>query len=298
MHSVHARPCRIFKPSGHKNTTQQCITNGNAPKGSGLTLDPKLTHIHNISVHAHKSLQIIKALTATGLGKQKETLMATNKAVMRPALEYASSIWSPHASSTSINKLQVMQNTALRTATGCTQATHIQHLHDKTRTLLIHEHLQYKQKTQLPSHPLHKHITYFNTPWLYPTIPPLFNNDRNTTNITTDPHTVTTTDIKTNMRHIHTSIVSRHLAQEAIPKYCAHLHHTLEALKRLRRLTRRTLAQFRTNKSKLHKVDAKSHPSPYAPSATPTHTTPTIYSTASTYAPHCHAWICGQTPLE
>ena len=39
--------------------------------------------------------------------------MATYKAVMRPALEYASSVWSPIASSTSINKLQVMQNAVL-----------------------------------------------------------------------------------------------------------------------------------------------------------------------------------------
>ena len=62
---------------------------------------------------------MMKALTATGWGKPKETLMATYKAVMRPALEYASSIWSPLASSTSINKLQVMQNATLRTATGC-----------------------------------------------------------------------------------------------------------------------------------------------------------------------------------
>ena len=49
------------------------------PKVMGLTLDPKLTystHIHNISVHAHKRLQIIKTITATGWGKQKETLMA------------------------------------------------------------------------------------------------------------------------------------------------------------------------------------------------------------------------------
>ena len=52
--------------------------------------------------------------------------MATYKAVMRPALEYASSVWSPIASSTSINKLQVMQNAALRTATRCTQDTNIQ----------------------------------------------------------------------------------------------------------------------------------------------------------------------------
>ena len=104
------------------------------PKVLGLTLDPKLTystHIHNISVQAHKPLQMIKALTATGWGKQKETLMATYKAVMRLALEYASSIWSLLAPSASINKLQVMQNAALRTATGCTQDTNIQHLHDK-----------------------------------------------------------------------------------------------------------------------------------------------------------------------
>ena len=137
----------------------------------GFTLDPKLTystHIHNISVQAHRPLHIIKALTATGWGKQKETLMATYKAVMRPAPECASSVWSPIASSTSINKLQIIHNAALRTATGCTQDTNIQHLHDETLTLPIHEHLQlhasqYKQKT---SHPLHKHTTYFNTPRL------------------------------------------------------------------------------------------------------------------------------------
>ena len=35
------------------------------------------------------------SLSIFGWGKQKETLMATYKAVMRPALDYASSIWSP-----------------------------------------------------------------------------------------------------------------------------------------------------------------------------------------------------------
>ena len=54
--------------------------------------------------------------------------MATYKTVIRPALEYASSIWSPLASSTSINKLQAMQNAALRTATGCTRAPTDPHL--------------------------------------------------------------------------------------------------------------------------------------------------------------------------
>ena len=276
--------CTLFTPDPAEYTSNLDLTINNKalpmathPKVLGLTLDPKLTystHIHNISVQAHKPLQIIKALTATGWGKQKETLMATYKAVMRPALEYASSVWSPIASSTSINKLQVMQNAALRTATGCTQDTNIQHLHDETLTLPIHEHLQlhasqYKQKTQHPSHPLHKHTTYFNTPRLKK--PTIFNNGRYTTNIPTDPHTVTTTDTKTNMRHIHTSIVSRHLATRGNNKILrTPPPHISSSEERLPRLTRRTLAQLRTNKSPflksyLHKVDAKTHPSPLCP---------------------------------
>ena len=133
------------------------------PKVLGLTLDPKLTystHIHNISVQAHMPLQMIKALTATGWDEQKETLMATYKSVVRPDLEYASSIWSPLASWTSIKKRQVMQNAALRPATGYTQDTNMQHLHDETLILPIP--IQYNQKTQHPSHPLHKHTTYFD----------------------------------------------------------------------------------------------------------------------------------------
>ena len=150
------------------------------------------------------------------------------------------------------------------------QETNI-HLHDETLTLPIHEHLQlhalqYKQETQHPSHPshpLHKHTPYFNTPRLkYPTI---FNNGRSTTNIPTDPYTVT------NMRHIHTSIVSRHLAtrgnNEILLTPPPHISSSEEILPRV---THRTLAQLRTNKSPflksyLHKVDAKSHPSPLCP---------------------------------
>ena len=199
--------------------------------------------------------------------------MATYKTVVRQALEYTSSIWSPLAFSTSINKLKIMQNAALRTATGCTQNTNIQHLHDETLILPIHEPLQlhashYKKKTQHPSHPLHKHTTYFNNPRLKYTI---FNKGRYTTNIPTDPHTITTPDIKTNMRYIHTYIVSRHLATRGNNKILRtpppHISSSEEILPRL---IRRTLAQIRTNKSPLlksylHKVDVKSHPSPLCP---------------------------------
>ena len=144
---------------------------------------------------------------------------------------------------------------------------------DKTTCTLFTPDLQlhasqYKQKTQHPSHPLHKH-TYFNTPRLKK--PTIFNNGRYTTNISTDPHTVTTTDIKTNMRHIHTSIVSRHLATRGNNKILrTPPPHTSSSEERLPRLTCRTLAQLRTNKSPflksyLHKVNAKTHPSPLCP---------------------------------
>ena len=52
------------------------------------------------------------------------------------------------------------------------------------------------------------HIHYRKTQHISTQKNTIFNNDCYTTNIPT----VTTTDIKTNMRHIHTSIVSRHLA--------------------------------------------------------------------------------------
>ena len=73
------------------------------------------------------------------------------------------------------------------------------------------------------------------------------------------------------MRHIHTSIVSRHLATRGNNKILrTPPPHIGSSEERLPRLTRRTIAQLRTNKSPilkscLHKVDAKTHPSPLCP---------------------------------
>ena len=198
---------------------------------------PKLTystHIHNISVQADQPLKMIKSLTATVWGKQKETRMATYKAVMILVLEYASSIWSPFfiLDQTQQNcKSWRMQHWELPQCAHA-QDANIQHQHDETLILPIHEHLQLHRVTIQTENPR--------------SIPPLtqtysihsnakktiFNNSRYTTNIFTNPYTITTTDIKTNMCHIHTTIVSRHLATRGNKKYCAHLHHTLAALKR------------------------------------------------------------------
>ena len=134
--------CTLFTPDPAEYTSnldltinKQSTTHGNAPKGSGSYLRPK-THIqHTHPQHLSTSTQNSTNHKSTPLQQdgvnRRRTLMATYKAVMRPTLEYASSVWSPIASSTSINKLQVMQNAALRTVTGCTQDTNIQHLHDE-----------------------------------------------------------------------------------------------------------------------------------------------------------------------
>ena len=67
------------------------------------------------------------------------------------------------------------------------------------------------------------------------------------------------------------SLVSRHLATRGNYKIlCTPPPHIISYEEILPRLTRRTLAQLKTNKSPflksyLHKVDAKSHPSPLCP---------------------------------
>ena len=168
------------------------------PTFLGLTLDPTLTystHIHNISVKAHKPLQMIKALTST------------------------ESTWSPIAFFlTIINKLQIMQNAALRLPQDAhkTQTDNIYMAKPSYFPYTTATRVECKQKTQHPSNHLHKHTTYFNTPTI-------FNNGRLTTNIPLDTRTVTTTDIKTNMRHIHRYIVSRHLAtRDNSPPHSSH----------------------------------------------------------------------------
>ena len=82
--------CTLFTadPAEYKSNLDLKINNTALPMVThqrvlGLTLDPKLTYstrIHNISIQAQKPLQMIKTLTATGGGKQKETLMTTYKA--------------------------------------------------------------------------------------------------------------------------------------------------------------------------------------------------------------------------
>ena len=83
-----------------------------------------------------------------------------------------------------------------------------------------------------------------------------------------------------------------------------HLYHTLAALKRyipaslVASLPNSETINHPSSKYTYTKSTSKHIHHHYAPSVRLTHTTHIIPSTAPTYAPHCHPWICGQTPLE
>ena len=207
--------------------------------------------------------------------------------------------WSPNASETNIDKPHIVQNTALRIATGCTHDTNTQHLHDKTNVLPIHQHLQLhasqiRQKAQHPTHPLHKLTIHPHTPRLIKQT--TFNNINYTTNIDTHPDTVTQQQISANSTQIHTSIVQTHLLQRNHNKLIhQHAPKISSSELSLLRETRRTLAQLRTNKSPilisyLHKVDETHHTSPLCPLCkTYPHTT---------YIPQTTYWTFGCLPRE
>ena len=144
---------------------------------------------------------------------------------------------------------------------------------------------QFTKQNKL-SHPLHKHTTCFNTlrlktHYLYQR--PLHLKHSHI------PHTITATDIKTNVRHINTSIVSRHLATRSNNKILrTPLPHISISEQILPRLTRHNIAQLRTNKSPfLKSYLQKSTPNHihqhYAPSLTHTRHTSSLQ-----LLPHTH----------
>ena len=129
------------KPSKCNITLNIHINNIPIPTTSNPTiLDlsyPKLKYstLTDNTITKAKKLNLLKLLTSTHWEKSKETLITTYKTLLLPIIEYANTIWSPIISSTSLNKLQKIQNAALRTITGCTLDTNTQHLHSETKIL-------------------------------------------------------------------------------------------------------------------------------------------------------------------
>ena len=244
----------------------------------GLTLDPKMTfnqHVTNMTYKARKTIKVLKALTSTQWGKDKETLLNTYKTVTRPVLEYASTVWSPMLSEKQTNRLQIVQNSALRVATGCTADTEITHLHDETNVLPIKDHLrlhssQLRQQVQHPDHTLHR-LTRQPKQKRYKKQTTFDNNNSYTMNLDTNPDQTNDKTIKENMKTIHTRLVDTYLRQKPknplLNDNPPDIDQTEEALPRM---TRRRLAQLRIDRSPLlrtylHKTDPDQYPTDKCP---------------------------------
>ena len=247
------------------------------PKILGLVLDPKLTfneHVKAVTKKASATIKILKALTSTNWGKQKETIVSTYKVITRPILEYASTVWSPVLSSTQQGKLQITQNMALRTGTGCTMDTNINHLHDETKVLPINYHLrlhasQLRQKTQNPAHPLHHLTRHGRPPRLMKST--IFHNQDYTINKDTDPAISNDGTVKINMKTIHTAVVQEHLRKRPPNTLLGQQAPDIVSEETgLDRPTRRTLAQLRAGKcpllrNYLHKIKPDIYKDPTCP---------------------------------
>ena len=137
------------------------IPQQNNPKLLGVTLDPTFTfgaHAATVARKAGSRLNVLRALSDTTFGHDKECLTATFKSLVRPLLDYAAPIVYPNYSASSIRRLQLIQNKSLRLITGCHSAASVDHLHSETEVLPVRDHLhllssQYLARAMQPDHP-------------------------------------------------------------------------------------------------------------------------------------------------
>ena len=133
------------------------------PKLLGVKFDPLFTFSHHAAMVASKAsarLKLLRALSDSEFGKDKECLISTFKAFIRPLFDYAAPIIYPNLSPSSIHRLQKIQNHALRLISGCHTAAAIDHLHDECELLPVGEHMrmlsaQFLAKALSPQHPSH-----------------------------------------------------------------------------------------------------------------------------------------------
>ena len=113
------------------------------PKILGVTLVPTLSFAQHSKITCAKvssKNNAIRRLAGTDWGCSKETLLCSYKTISRSVINYAAPVWTPSLSTSRWNDLQVKQNSALRTVTGCVQMTSIDHLHHEASMMKVKEH--------------------------------------------------------------------------------------------------------------------------------------------------------------
>ena len=249
----------------------------------GLIFDPKLNfseHIKETEDKAKGSLKLLKAISGTSWGQQKETIVSTAKQYIRPIIEYACPVWSPIASDSKITKLQRIQNAALRCATGHTKDTNINHLHSETLVLPLKDHMkmitsQYRESCRDPEHPMN---TELHAPGPERRMKGTALDTECVTVIhSCDPEEGGEKQRRRNKQAIHTSIFEEYLQNLPLnPLIQAQPPKIHPSEKALPRETRLTLAQLRAQKSPLlqeylHNIGAEEDPSSPCADTTPQH---------------------------
>ena len=137
------------------------------PKLLGVTFDPTFSfsaHAAAIARKAAQRINLLRALSNSSFGKDKECLLATYKMYIRSLFDYAAPLVFPYYSNTSILKLQRVQSRCLRLVLGCHSNSSVDHLHDEAKELPVEEHLrllaaQFLARCLQESHPSHHYVT-------------------------------------------------------------------------------------------------------------------------------------------
>ena len=164
----------LFTSDTHQSRLHPQVRIGDAvaplnrtPKIRGVTLDTLFTfgpHALDCVERDSRALNVMKALAGSSWGFTTKTLLATYKAIVRPILNYAAHIWFTQISSTYLDKLEVIQNKALRIATECLQKAAASHLRAETGVLPLRTHVelcyqQFYASALKPLHPSHLIVT-------------------------------------------------------------------------------------------------------------------------------------------
>ena len=103
----------------------------------GITLDSRLTYrLHSIKTQTrgHRRLNVLRALSGTKWGGDRQTSFLLYKSLIRSVLEYNSFLFT-HIASSYQRRIETIQNTALRIITGAFWTTPVNSLLAETNTL-------------------------------------------------------------------------------------------------------------------------------------------------------------------
>ena len=107
------------------------------PKLLGVYLDRELTfgkHVKEISIQAKSKLRMLSALSHTTWGCLKQDIMKVYIGNIQSKMDYAAPGWQPWLSNTTLESLDVIQNKALRIATGNIQKSRLSVCRRETNT--------------------------------------------------------------------------------------------------------------------------------------------------------------------